>query len=199
MDTVIEENVEEQKKKKHKHKKKKKHRTEDKEALVETKETNLDQKPNNMNLPPNIPNEPEKPSLTPKVLSKNTERGLLPKFKIPDDSDTGTDNALQSFRKPSSKHSGLRLNESREIEEQLSPRTRAWRPRHKDDGYDDKYLPHRNSSKSPSRHRFSNEVVEIEELSSEDSEATSRHSFQKLRKKKRKKRSYRNISDSDDI
>lgn len=222
MEEVIEEGKE--KKKKHKHKKKKKHRHEEKEELLEIKETNLDQKLNTINLPPNIPSEPLKPSPPPLFEKKvNSERGLLPKFKVPEDSDTGTDNALQGVRKPSSRLSGLsEIKDSGEI----SPRTRSWRPRVKEDTSDDEKYRYHKSPQPPGRARFSNEIVDIEDLSSDgetqqpqrshrstsrarfskeldvssdDSEENSRRSFQKLKKKKHKKRTLRNLSDSDDI
>ena len=103
--------------------------------------------------------------------------------------------------RPSQKASGLSLSASlRRTSEELSPRSVAWRPgsKVKDDSSDDE-VRHKKPPKSPSgrRSRFSNEVIGLRDVSSEDSETTSRRSFQKLKKKK--KRHMRNLSDSDDI
>ena len=180
MEEIVDDGKE--RKKKHKHKKKKKHKHEDKEEILETKLNNID-------LPPNIPSDPN-------LFAKNSERGLLPKFKIPEDSDTGTDNAMQGVLKTSSRLSGVSRSRSNERGDS-SPRTRAWRPRFKDDTTDDD-KPRQTQSLSP-RNRFSTEIVDIAEMSSEDSEANSRRSFQKLKRKKKNKRSLRNLSDSDGI
>ena len=210
LEPVIEEDHEnrKEKKKKHKRKKKKKHRDEEREELIEQKETNIDQNLNNanleqqwntINLPPNIPSEPSKPSAMPKFGRTNSERGLLPKFKPPEDSDTGTDNAVQGMMKPSQRVSGLSMSGTRTSGE-FSPRSLSWRPgtRIKDDTSDDDKESRRKSTKSPGRAKFSNEVIDIRDVSSDDSEENTRHSFQKLKKKK-KKRHWRNLSDSDDI
>ena len=149
-----------------------------------------------MNLPPNIPSEPQKPSLTPKFERRNTERGLLPVFKIPEDSDTGTDNAMQGIKKLSARVSDFTMNESKEPK-QISPRTRAWKPRLSDERGDDEVLQLQKPPTTPGRTRFSKEV-EIRDLSSDDSETTSRRSFSRL-KKKRKKRTSRHFSDSDGV
>ena len=214
LEPVIEEDQEErkEKKKKHKHKKKKKHREEEREQLIETKQTNLDQNLssgkqeqqwNVIDLPQNIPSEPSKQSTELKFARRNSERGLLPKFKPPEDSDTGTDNALQGIMRPGQRVSGLSMSPRRTSAES-SPRTVAWKPGSKvikDDSSEEDKVQHKKPPKSPSSHRsrFSNEVIGLRDVSSDDSETTSRRSFQKLKKKKKKRRHMRNLSDSDDI
>ena len=106
--------------------------------------------------------------------------------------------------RPSQRASGLSLSASlRRTSEELSPRSVAWRPgsKVKDDSSEDDKVRHKKPPKSPSGHRsrFSNEVIGLRDVSSEDSETTSRRSFQKLKKKKKKRRHMRNLSDSDDI
>ena len=77
---------------------------------------------------------------------------------------------------------------------QISPRTRAWKPRVSDERNDDEVLQLQKPPTTPGRTRFSE--VEIRDLSSDGSETTSKRS---KKKKKRKKRTSRNFSDSDDI